>query len=89
VSGNGNNVGGSRILDEEEIMKFLKEGEMGDLELQVCGNVIDQDDQYKLDEEALNLTLKEEARAEQEWLEKCRQEQELDEERERQLWGFY
>nr|GEZ03739.1 hypothetical protein [Tanacetum cinerariifolium] len=47
------------------------------------------DDQYKLDEEALNLTLKEEARAEQEWLEKCRQEQELDEERERQLWGFY
>ncbi|GJR50911.1 GPCR kinase [Tanacetum coccineum] len=40
------------------------------------------------DEEAFNLALKEEARAaraEQEWLEKCRKEQELDEEHERQL----
>ncbi|GKF75014.1 hypothetical protein Tco_0224458, partial [Tanacetum coccineum] len=58
----------------------------------VCGNVTDQEDQYKLDEEALNLALEEEARAaraKHEWLEKCRQEQEIDEEHERQLWGFY
>ncbi|GJW91416.1 hypothetical protein Tco_0168969 [Tanacetum coccineum] len=58
----------------------------------VCGNVIDQEDQYKLDEEALNLALEKEARearVEQEWLEKCRQEQELDEEHERQLLGLY
>ncbi|GJY30708.1 hypothetical protein Tco_0414203 [Tanacetum coccineum] len=61
---------------------------MAELELQVCGNVTDQEEQYKLDEEALNLALEEEARAEQEWLEKCRQEQELDEEHERQLLGF-
>ncbi|GKC43135.1 hypothetical protein Tco_1060857, partial [Tanacetum coccineum] len=38
-----------------------------------------------IDEEALNLALEEEARAEHEWLEKCRQEQELDEEHERHL----
>ncbi|GJV97968.1 hypothetical protein Tco_1576970 [Tanacetum coccineum] len=40
--------------------------------------------------EALNLALEEarEERVEQEWLEKCRQEQELDEEHERQLLGF-
>ncbi|GJZ38440.1 homeobox-leucine zipper protein HDG11 [Tanacetum coccineum] len=41
--------------------------------LQVYGNVIDQKDLYKFDEEALNLTLEEEARkawAEHEWLEK-------------------
>ncbi|GJW63135.1 hypothetical protein Tco_0115019 [Tanacetum coccineum] len=65
---------------------------MAELELQVCGNVTDQEEQYKLDEEALNLALKEEsreARAEQEWLEKCRQEQELDEEHGRQLLGLY
>ncbi|GKC31928.1 hypothetical protein Tco_1039222, partial [Tanacetum coccineum] len=57
----------------------------------VCENVNDEEDQYKLDEEALNLVLEEAraAQAEQEWLEKCRKEQELDEEHERQLWGFY
>ncbi|GJT74962.1 hypothetical protein Tco_1041687 [Tanacetum coccineum] len=57
--------------------------------LQVCGNVTHQE---MADEEVLNLALKEEARqaqAEHEWLEKCRQEEELDEEHERQLWGFY
>ncbi|GKC64659.1 hypothetical protein Tco_1097257, partial [Tanacetum coccineum] len=43
----------------------------------VCGNVTDQE---MADEEALNLILEEEARqtrAEHEWLEKCRQEEEL------------
>ncbi|GKC64913.1 hypothetical protein Tco_1097511 [Tanacetum coccineum] len=95
VLGNGSGVGGSGMLDEEEIMKLFEvegimklfeEEEMADLELQVCGNVTDQEDQYKLDEEALNLALEEEARAvraEHEWLEKCRQEQVLDGEHER------
>ncbi|GJQ94082.1 hypothetical protein Tco_0005221 [Tanacetum coccineum] len=55
----------------------------------VCGNVTNQEDQYKLDEEALDLALEEETRSKHEWLEKCRQEQEIDEEHERQLWGFY
>nr|GEU77127.1 hypothetical protein [Tanacetum cinerariifolium] len=48
----------------------------------VCRNVTNQDEQ------ALNLALEEEvrqARAEHEWLEKCRQEEELDKEHERQL----
>ncbi|GKB03786.1 hypothetical protein Tco_0831929 [Tanacetum coccineum] len=66
--------------------------EIDELESQVCGNVTDQEDQYKLDEEALNLALEKEARetrAKQEWLENCRQEQELDEEHERQLLGLY
>ncbi|GJW69723.1 hypothetical protein Tco_1099061 [Tanacetum coccineum] len=42
----------------------------------VCGNVTDQEDLYKFDEEALNLALEEEARqarAKHEWLEKCSQ----------------
>nr|GEW72844.1 hypothetical protein [Tanacetum cinerariifolium] len=49
-------------------------------------------DLYKFDEEALDLALEEEARQaqdHQEWLEKCRQEEQLDDEHERQLWGFY
>ncbi|GKE19719.1 ribonuclease H-like domain-containing protein [Tanacetum coccineum] len=86
VLGSGSGVVGSGMLDEEEIMKLLEEEEMVDLELQVCGNVNDDEDQYKLDEEALNLALEEEARAaraEQECLEKCRKEQKLDEEHER------
>ncbi|GJZ33418.1 hypothetical protein Tco_0578854 [Tanacetum coccineum] len=58
----------------------VHEEEMADLKLHVCGNVIDQEDLYKFDEEALNLVLQ--ARAAQEWLEKCRQEEELDEEHE-------
>ncbi|GKB73021.1 ribonuclease H-like domain-containing protein [Tanacetum coccineum] len=73
IPSNVSGVGENEMLDEEEIMK-LEEEEMVDLELQVCGNVIDREDQYKLDEEALNLALEEEAiaaRAEQEWLEKC------------------
>ncbi|GJZ61330.1 hypothetical protein Tco_0617467 [Tanacetum coccineum] len=69
VSFSGSGVGGSGMLMEEE--------EMADLELQVCGNVIDQE---MADEEALNFALEEEARqarAEHEWLEKFRQEEEL------------
>ncbi|GJX64757.1 hypothetical protein Tco_0299100 [Tanacetum coccineum] len=52
-------------------LKDLSEKEeMVELELQVCGNVTDQENQYKLDEEVLNLALEEEARttrAEQEY----------------------
>ncbi|GKE37069.1 hypothetical protein Tco_1460474 [Tanacetum coccineum] len=66
--------GGSRMLmEEEEIVKLVEEEEMADLELHVCGNVIDQKDLYKFDEEALDLVLEEEAResmAHEEWLEK-------------------
>ncbi|GJZ30796.1 hypothetical protein Tco_0575843, partial [Tanacetum coccineum] len=51
VPGSGNSVGGSGMLDEEEIMKLIEEEEeIAELELQVCGNVTDQEDQYKLDE---------------------------------------
>nr|GEV06911.1 hypothetical protein [Tanacetum cinerariifolium] len=92
VPKSGSGVGESGILDEEKIMKLLREEEMIELELQVCGNVIVQEDLYKFDEEALNLTLEEEAmqaRAGQEWFNKYRQEQELDEEHKRHLWGFY
>nr|GEY50354.1 hypothetical protein [Tanacetum cinerariifolium] len=57
--------------------------------IKVCWNVT----HHKMaHEEALNLALEEEARqahADQEWLEKCRKEAELDEEHERQLWRFY
>ncbi|GKA29437.1 reverse transcriptase zinc-binding domain-containing protein [Tanacetum coccineum] len=93
VPGNGSGVGGSKMLmEEEDIVKLIEEEEMVDLELHICGNVIDQEDLYKFDEEALNLILEEEARqarADQEWLDKCRQEEELDEKHERQVWGFY
>ncbi|GJV38794.1 ribonuclease H-like domain-containing protein [Tanacetum coccineum] len=92
VPGNGSGVGGSGMLmEEEEIVKLMEEKEMANLKLQVRGNVIDQEVLYKFDEEALNLALEEEARqarADQEWLEKCRQEEKLDDEHERQLWGF-
>nr|GEZ70421.1 hypothetical protein [Tanacetum cinerariifolium] len=74
VPGNGSGVGGSGMLmKEEKIVKLVKEEKMADLELHVCGNVIDQEDLYKFDEEALDLVLKEEAResrAHEEWLEK-------------------
>ncbi|GKC59917.1 ribonuclease H-like domain-containing protein, partial [Tanacetum coccineum] len=86
VPGSGSGVGWSRMLmEEEEMVKLIKE-EMVDLELQGCGNVTDQD------EEALNLALEEEARKardKHEWLKKCRQKEKLDEEHERQPWGFY
>ncbi|GKD80656.1 homeobox-leucine zipper protein HDG11, partial [Tanacetum coccineum] len=79
VSGSGSGAGGSVILmEEEEIVKLMEE-EMDDLELRVCRNVIEQEDLYKFDKEALNLALEEEARqarAEHDWLEKCRQEEE-------------
>ncbi|GKC27556.1 ribonuclease H-like domain-containing protein, partial [Tanacetum coccineum] len=93
VPGNGNGVGGSGMsMEEEEIVKLVEEEEMADLELHVCGNVIDQEDLYKFDEEALDLVLKEEAResrAHEEWLEKCRQQKEEDAKHERQLLGFH
>ncbi|GJS28761.1 serine/threonine-protein kinase HT1-like protein isoform X1 [Tanacetum coccineum] len=86
IPGSGSGVGGSGMLMEKvEIVKLMEEEEMADLELHVCGNVTDQEMAY---EEALNLALEEVARqapAEQEWLEKCRQEEELDEEHEIQL----
>nr|GEU74326.1 hypothetical protein [Tanacetum cinerariifolium] len=66
--------------------------EMADLELHLCGNVIDQKDLYKFDKEALDLVLKEEARvsrAHEEWLEKCRQQEEKDAEHERHLLDFH
>ncbi|GJY07045.1 ribonuclease H-like domain-containing protein [Tanacetum coccineum] len=69
-----------------------EEEEMADLELHVCGNVIDQEDLYKFDEEALDLVLEEEAResrAHEEWLEKYRQQEEDDVEHGRQLLGFH
>ncbi|GKE00548.1 hypothetical protein Tco_1388531 [Tanacetum coccineum] len=63
VSGNGSGVGGNGLLmEEKEIVKLMEQEEMDDLELHVCGNVIDQEDLYKFDEEALDLALEEEAR---------------------------
>ncbi|GKE36063.1 ribonuclease H-like domain-containing protein [Tanacetum coccineum] len=44
ASGSGSGVGGSGMLDEEEIIKSLEEEEMVELDLQVCGNVTDQKD---------------------------------------------
>ncbi|GJU95671.1 GPCR kinase [Tanacetum coccineum] len=59
VLGSGSGVGGSGMLmEEEEIVKLMEEEkEMANLELQVCRNVTDQEDLYKLDDEALNLAL--------------------------------
>nr|GEW57370.1 hypothetical protein [Tanacetum cinerariifolium] len=89
VLDNGSGVGGSEMLmEEEEIVKLVEEEEMADLELYVYGNVIDQEDLYKFDEEALDLILEEEtreSRAHEEWLEKCRQQEKEDAEHERQL----
>ncbi|GJZ09447.1 hypothetical protein Tco_0543730 [Tanacetum coccineum] len=63
VPGNGNGVGGSGMLmEEKKIVKLVEKEEMADLELHVCGNVIDQEDLYKFDEEALDLVLEKEAR---------------------------
>nr|GEW00187.1 hypothetical protein [Tanacetum cinerariifolium] len=76
IPSNGSGVGGSGMLmEEEEIVKLVEEEEMADLKLHVCENVIDKEDLYKFDEEALNLVLEEEARelrAHEVWLEKCR-----------------
>ncbi|GKC55866.1 ribonuclease H-like domain-containing protein [Tanacetum coccineum] len=84
---------GSRMLmEKEEIVKLMEEEEMVDLELHACGNVIDQEDLYKFDEEALDLVLEEEAResrGHEEWLDKCRQQEEEDAEHERHLLGFH
>ncbi|GJX66427.1 ribonuclease H-like domain-containing protein, partial [Tanacetum coccineum] len=93
VPGNGSGVGGSEMLmEEEKIVKLVEEEEMADLELHVCRNVINQEDLYKFDEEALDLVLEEEAResrSHEEWLDKCRQQEEDDVEHERQLLGFH
>nr|GEW55314.1 hypothetical protein [Tanacetum cinerariifolium] len=93
VPGNGSGVSRSGMLmEEEKIVKLVEEEKTADLELHVCGNVIDQWDLYKFDEEALDLLLEEEARdsrAREEWLEKCRQQEEEDAKHERQLLGFY
>nr|GEV15370.1 hypothetical protein [Tanacetum cinerariifolium] len=93
VHRNGSGVGGSEMLmEEEEIVKLVEEEEMADLELHVCGNVIDQEDLYKFDKEALDLVLEEEAResrAHEEWLEKYRKQEEDDAKHERQLLGFH
>ncbi|GJS15681.1 ribonuclease H-like domain-containing protein [Tanacetum coccineum] len=87
VPGNGSGVGGSEMLmEEEEIVNLVEEEVMADLELHVCGNVINQEDLYKFDEEALDFVLEEEAResrAHEEWLEKCRQQEKEDAEHER------
>ncbi|GJV10483.1 reverse transcriptase zinc-binding domain-containing protein [Tanacetum coccineum] len=61
--------GSGMLMEEEKIVKLMKDEEMADLKLQVCGNVTDQE---MADEEVLNLVLDEEerqAQAEQEWLE--------------------
>nr|GEX99470.1 hypothetical protein [Tanacetum cinerariifolium] len=80
------------LMEEEEIVKLVKEEKMADLELHVCGNVIDQEDLYKFVEEAIDFVLEKEAmesKAHEEWLKKCRQQEEEDAEHERQLLGFH
>ncbi|GJV62209.1 ribonuclease H-like domain-containing protein [Tanacetum coccineum] len=70
VPRNDSGVGGSGMLDKEEIIKMLEGEEMVELELQVGKNVTDQEEhQLRLDEEALILALEEEreATAKQEW----------------------
>ncbi|GKG24227.1 hypothetical protein Tco_0392263, partial [Tanacetum coccineum] len=63
---------------------------MAKLELQVGRNLTSQEEhQLILDEETLILALEEESMAKQEWQDKCRQEQELEEEHERHLLGLY
>nr|GEU72166.1 hypothetical protein [Tanacetum cinerariifolium] len=90
---NGGGVGRiGMLMEEEEIVKLVEEEEMADLKLHVCGNVIDQKDLHKFDEEALDLILGEEAkesRAHEEWLEKCRKQENEDAEHERQILGFH
>lgn len=62
VSGSDSGVGGSGMLDKEEIMKLLEEKETVELKFQAGGNVTYQEDQHILDQEALILALEEEAR---------------------------
>ncbi|GKA46252.1 hypothetical protein Tco_0739135 [Tanacetum coccineum] len=89
----GKCLGGSGMfMEEEEIVKLVEEEEMADLKLHVCGNVIDQEDLYKFDKEELDLFFEEEAResrAHEEWLEKCRKQEEEDEEHERQILSYH
>nr|GEZ22241.1 hypothetical protein [Tanacetum cinerariifolium] len=65
-------------------------GCIGDIKTFLKNEKLEQVDLYKFDEEALDLVLKEEAResrVHEEWLEKCRQQEEEDAEHERQLWA--
>ena len=76
--------GCSGILEEEEIMKLMEEEEKAEFEMQVVGNVVDDEIQQSLDEEALNLALEEEAafaKADQERLQQEEEEYNL-------LWGL-
>ncbi|GJV18381.1 EEIG1/EHBP1 N-terminal domain-containing protein [Tanacetum coccineum] len=51
VHRNSSDVGGSGMLDEEKIIKILEEEEMVELELQVGGNLTDQEEhKLRLDE---------------------------------------
>ncbi|GKE25490.1 hypothetical protein Tco_1440874 [Tanacetum coccineum] len=64
VLGDGTGLGGSGVLDEEEIMKLLlEEEEMAEVEWQDSGNFTNQQEhQMRLDEEALIYTLEEESK---------------------------
>ncbi|GKC04462.1 hypothetical protein Tco_0996072 [Tanacetum coccineum] len=73
----------------KNVVKVLHKDSVPSNDSGVCWNVTHQE---MADEEALNVALEEEARqarADQQWLDKCRKEAELDEEHKRQLWGFY
>ncbi|PWA70778.1 hypothetical protein CTI12_AA284360 [Artemisia annua] len=77
--------GGGGILSQEELMRLLEEEEMIESELQLGGNVNDDEIQQTLDEEAFNLALEEEAmyaRADQERLQQEEKEYNL-------LWGLH
>ena len=65
-------------------MKLMEEEEKAEFEMQVVGNVVDDEIQQSLDEEALNLALEEEAafaKADQERLQHEEEEYNL-------LWGL-
>ncbi|PWA77868.1 hypothetical protein CTI12_AA221540 [Artemisia annua] len=77
--------GGSGILSQEELMRLLEEEEMVESELQLGGNVNDDEIQQTLDEKAFNLALEEEAvyaRADQKRLQQEEEEYNL-------LWGLH
>ncbi|GKB88599.1 reverse transcriptase zinc-binding domain-containing protein [Tanacetum coccineum] len=75
VLGDGTGVGGSGVLDEEEIIKLLEEKKA-------------KEHQMRLNQEVLIHTLEEEVRANQEWEDKLRQQQESNDEHEECLFGF-
>ncbi|GJY51394.1 protein lutein deficient 5, chloroplastic [Tanacetum coccineum] len=90
VMGDGTGVGGGGMLDQEKIIKLLKEEEGVEQELQLNGILCDEHEhQLRLDQEALIHTVEKESRAEQEWQEMLMQQQESDEKHEKQLLGLY